>query len=167
MHLATWTHKNVDTVSLFLNYNYNNSPGFSNRISPYYFTLFPPQDEEVGNSNSTTHYFNTRTQVNATDAENVWRREMHQPFTTRYVPDPSSQGHEVQRAVTRDQNQNLPVRAPSQDLPGLIPPREIDFRPPDSEAADGAQNYRRMAVCQETDDAQFQRTRMRVYMKRF
>ena len=92
---------------------------------------------------------------------------MHQPFTTRYEPDPSSQGDEVQRAVTRDQNQNLPVRAPSQDLPGLIPPREIDTRPPDSEAADGAQNYRRMAVCQETDDAQFQRTRMRVYMKRF
>ena len=143
------------------------SRSFSNRISLYYITLFPPQDEEVGNSNSTTHVFNSRTQVNATDPANVWHQEMHQPFTTRYESDPTSQGHEVQRAASRDQYQNLPVRAPSQDLPGLVPPREIDTRPPDSEATDGGQNYRRMAVCQETDHAQFQRTKMRVYMKRF
>lgn len=38
---------------------------------------------------------------------------------------------------------------------------------PGEDDADNSPNYRRMAVCQETDGALGQRTKMRVYMKRF
>ena len=107
--------------------------------------------------------------MNASHARNDYHEEQQQAPTNRSVFEQSPQGHGDQGAdqMQMHQNQNFPERSASQDLPGLIPPREIDTRPPDSEADDGAQNYRRMAVCQETDDAQSERTKMRVYMKRF
>lgn len=107
--------------------------------------------------------------MNASHARNDYHEEQQQAPTSRSVFEQSSQGHGDQGAdqMQMYQNQNFPERSASQDLPGLIPPREIDTRPPDSEAGDGTQNYRRMAVCQETDDAQSERTKMRVYMKRF
>jgi len=122
------------------------------------------KDEEIGNSNSTTHFPSARTQGNT--AGNYYNEETHQPFTNHNISGQNPQENEIQAPGPRYQTQNLPARSASQDLPGLIPPREIDTRPPQSEV-DGGQNYRRMAVCQETDDAQGERTKMRVYMKRF
>ena len=77
-----------------------------------------------------------------------------------------SQGHQ-QGPTARDQNQNIAGRSVSQDLPGIVPPREISTFPQNADAVVGGVNYRRKAVCQETDGALGQRTKMRVYMKRF
>ncbi|XP_015778645.1 PREDICTED: uncharacterized protein LOC107356559 [Acropora digitifera] len=87
--------------------------------------------------------------------------------TNRNIADQSSSHIEdSQRLATSNERHTLPVRSVSQDLPGLIPPRDIDTRPPDNEAGDKQPN-RRMAVCSVTDCASFQRTKMRVYRKRF
>lgn len=127
---------------------------------------FPRQDEDVSNSNSTAQFPANGTQRNIINAGNENFQQPRQSSPNQDISGQNSQAHQMQGPATRDQNQNRPATPVSQELIGIIPPREIDTRSPDSEA-DGAANYRRMAVCQETDDAQFQRTKMRVYMKRF
>lgn len=77
-----------------------------------------------------------------------------------------SQGHQ-QGPTAWDQNQNIAGMSVSQDLPGIVPPREISTFPQTADAVVGGVNYRRKAVCRETDEALGQRTKMRVYMKRF
>ena len=77
-----------------------------------------------------------------------------------------SQGNQ-QGPTAWDQNQNIAGMSVSQDLPGIVPPREISTFPQNADAVVGGVNYRRKAVCQETDGALGQRTKMRVYMKRF
>ncbi|KAJ7394091.1 hypothetical protein OS493_003767 [Desmophyllum pertusum] len=106
------------------------------------------KDEEVGNSNSTAQLSDTRITENY--------QHTHQSSPNRGNSGQPSQAHQIQGPVPRDENQNHPARPASQELIGIIPAREIDTRPPDSEG-DGTQTYRRMAVCQETDDAQCQR----------
>ena len=124
------------------------------------------QDGEVSNLNSTTQLSSNGSQRNIIDAEYENFQQPRQSSPNRGVSGQNSQAHQIQGPALRDHNQNRPASLASQELMGVIPPREIDTRPPDGEA-DGAANYRRMAVCQETDDAQGQRTKMRVYMKRF
>lgn len=122
------------------------------------------KDEE--NGNRSMHFSSARMQGNATNPTIDYQDLAHQPLINQLVSSQHSQGHQIQGPPARDQNQNTQARSVSQDLRGLIPPREIDILPPDGDA-DSVANYRRMAVCQETDDALGQRTKMRVYMKRF
>ena len=90
----------------------------------------------------------------------------NQPFVHSGVENQSSQGHQ-QGPPARDQTQNIATGSVLQDLPGIVPPREINTFPQNADAVVGGVNYRRKAVCQETDGALGQRTKMRVYMKRF
>jgi len=90
----------------------------------------------------------------------------NQPSVPSGVVGQISQGHQ-QRPTAWHQNQNIAGRSVSQDLPGIVPPREISTFPQNNDAVVGGVNYRRKAVCQETDGALGQRTKMRVYMKRF
>ncbi|KAL9985315.1 hypothetical protein ACROYT_G007704 [Oculina patagonica] len=124
------------------------------------------KDEEVGNLNSTVQLSGTRPQRDMANTGDENQQETRQSSSNQGISGKNSQAHQTQGPAPRDQNQNVSTRPASQELIGVIPPREIDTRPPDSEA-DGTGNYRRMAVCQETDDALCQRTKMRVYMKRF
>lgn len=130
-------------------------------------SIFACQDGEVSNNwNSTAQLSSSESQRNIIDARYENFQQSRQSFPNQSVTVQDLQAHQTQGPVPRDHNQNRPVTQASQELIGVIPPREIDTRPPDSEA-DATANYRRMAVCQETDNAQFQRTKMRVYMKRF
>ena len=90
----------------------------------------------------------------------------NQPSVHSGVVGQISQGHQ-QGPTAWDQNQNIAGMSVSQDLPGIVPPREISTFPQNADAVVGGVNYRRKAVCQETDGALGQRTKMRVYMKRF
>lgn len=127
--------------------------------------IFACQDGEVSNLNSTEQLSSNGSQRNIIDNF----QQPRQSSPNQGVSGENSQARQIQGSVPRDHNQNGPETLASQELIGVIPPRDIDPRPPDGEhgEADGAANYRRMAVCQETDDAQFQRRKMRVYMKRF
>lgn len=127
--------------------------------------IFACQDGEVSNLNSTEQLSSNGSQRNIIDNF----QQPRQSSPNQGVSGENSQAHQIQGSIPRDHNQNRPETLASQELIGVIPPRDIDPRPPDGEhgEADGAANYRRMAVCQETDDAQFQRRKMRVYMKRF
>ena len=129
--------------------------------------LFACQDEEVSNSISTAHLSSDGSQRNIIDAgyDKIFQQP-RQSSPNQGASGQNSQALQIQGPTQRDHNQNLPTTLAPQEFIGIIPPREIDTRPPTDEA-DGGANYRRMAVCQETDDAQFQRTKMRVYMKRF
>lgn len=131
--------------------------------------IFACQDGEVSNLNSTAQLSSNGSQRNTIDAGYHNFQQPRQSSPNQGVSGEISQAHQIQGSVPRDHNQNRPETPASQELIGVIPPRDIDPRPPDGEhgEADGAANYRRMAVCQETDDAQFQRRKMRVYMKRF
>ena len=124
------------------------------------------QDGEVSNCNSTAQLSSSESQRNRIDAGYENFQQSHQSFLNQSVTGQNLQAHQIQGPTPRDPNQNRPATQASQELIGVIPPREIDTRPPDGEE-DGVANCRRMAVCQETDNAQFQRTKMRVYMKRF
>lgn len=124
------------------------------------------KDGEVSNWISTAQFSSSESQRNIIDAGYENLQQSRQSFLNQSVTGQNLQAHQIQEPAPRDHNQNRPATQASQELIGVIPPREIDTRPPDGEA-DGVANYRRMAVCQETDDAQFQRTKMRVYMKRF
>lgn len=127
---------------------------------------FACQDEEVSNSISTAQLSSDGSQRNIIDAGYDNFQQPRQSSPNQGANGQNSQALQMQGPAQRDHNQNLPTTLAPQELIGIIPPREIDTRPPNGEA-DGGANYRRMAVCQETDDAQFQRTKMRVYMKRF
>jgi len=128
--------------------------------------IFVCQDVEVSNLNTTAQLSSNESQRNIIDAGYDDFQQPHQSSPNQGVSGEDSQAQQIQGSVPKDYDQNRPETLASQELIGVIPPRDLDLRPADSEA-DGAANYRRMAVCQETDDAQFQRTKMRVYMKRF
>ena len=127
---------------------------------------FSHQEEEASSLNSTAQLSTTRRQqiMNNTGYENL--QQTHQSSSNQEISDKNSQAHQTQGPAPRDQNQNVSARQASQELIGIIPPRDMDTRPRDSDA-EGTGNYRRMAVCPETEDAMCQRTKMRVYMKRF
>ena len=129
-------------------------------------SIFACQDGEVSNWNSTAQLSSSESQRKIIDSEYENFQQSRQSFPNQSVAVPDLQAHQTQGPAPRDRNQNRPATQASQELIGVIPPREIDTQPPDGDA-DGVANYRRMAVCQETDNAQFQRTKMRVYMKRF
>lgn len=126
------------------------------------------KNEGADASSSTDQVVILQTQGHVSSEANVCNQENQQPQITdnSAAEQGSSQGDEGQEETPRNQHYDLSARSASQDLPGLIPPREIDTRPPDNESSDRPPN-RRMAVCSVTDDASFERTKMRVYMKRF
>ncbi|RMX59999.1 hypothetical protein pdam_00001160 [Pocillopora damicornis] len=122
--------------------------------------------EEVNNSDSETQFSATRTYYNTgrTGVENhqqAFQSSANQGNHGQIAHAPPTQG-----LGRGDQNQNYPSWPAPRGLIGVIPPRELNMRPGEDDA-DNSPNYRRMAVCQETDGALGQRTKMRVYMKRF
>ena len=132
-------------------------------VAAFVGVYFSFQNKDVTKQPSSTNRFATfRAQGSQNHRGNRQLRS-----TNRNIADQSSSHIEdSQRLATSNERHTLPVRSVSQDLPGLIPPRDIDTRPPDNEAGDKQPN-RRMAVCSVTDCASFQRTKMRVYRKRF
>ena len=129
-------------------------------------SIFACQDGEVSNWNSTVQLSSSESQRNRIYAGNENFQQSRQSFLNQSVTGQNLQAHQTQGPALRAPDQNRPATQASQELIGVIPPREIDTRPPDGEE-DGIANCRRMAVCQATDNAQFQRTKIRVYMKRF
>ncbi|KAK2559383.1 hypothetical protein P5673_018004, partial [Acropora cervicornis] len=99
-------------------------------------------EQSAGNfkPSSTNRFATFRTQGSQNHRGNRQLRS-----TNRNIADQSSSHIEdSQRLATSNERHTLPVRSVSQDLPGLIPPRDIDTRPPDNEAGDKQPN-RRMA----------------------
>lgn len=122
------------------------------------------QAEELDTSDSESQFSRTYYNTRRTGVESH-----QQTFQSSANGDTNGQNDQApltQGSGRGDQNQNYPSRPAPQGLIGVIPPRELDTRPRGDDT-DNSPNYRRMAVCQETDDALDQRTKMRVYMKRF
>ena len=146
-------------------------PGGVNTAQVYYqnavhFTNSFFQAEEVNNSDFETQFSATRTYYNTgrTGVENhqqAFQSSANQGNHGQIAHAPPTQG-----LGRGDQNQNYPSWPAPRGLIGVIPRRELNMRPEEDDA-DNSPNYRRMAVCQETDGALGQRTKMRVYMKRF
>ena len=93
-------------------------------------------------------------------------QQTYQSSPNQRINGQNTQEPQTQGPGAGDQNKNYATGPASPGLIGIIPPRELNAGPRDNED-DNTPNYRRMAVCQETDDAVDQRTKMRVYMKRF
>lgn len=120
--------------------------------------------EELDISDSASQF--TRTYYNTRRAGVENHQQTFQSSANEDTNGQNDQAPLTQGSGRGDQNQNYPSRPAPQGLIGVIPPRELDMGP-QGDDADNSPNYRRMAVCQETDDALGQRTKMRVYMKRF